>query len=98
VTGRGDELDQLVQLQRVRALTDSWRHEPSPEAVAVAPRLLADLAEALNACEAAGLIVALAEGAAITKAGYVLTVGDPQICGERYEPRTPWLTEFPKET
>lgn len=38
--------------------------------------LLADVAAALNACEAAGIEVKLKHGAVITRYGYVLPVGD----------------------
>ena len=40
--------------------------------------LLASVAEALNACEAAGITVRLKHGAVITRNGYVLPVGDGQ--------------------
>lgn len=41
-----------------------------------ASALLAALAGALNACEAAGITVKLKHGAVITRNGYVLPVGD----------------------
>jgi len=40
--------------------------------------LLASVAEALNACEQAGIAVRLKHGAVITRNGYVLPVGDGQ--------------------
>ena len=61
--------------------------------------LLSALAGALNACEKAGLLVGLADGAAITNEGYVLPVGgagDISMIGERWVPRTRELTEFPQ--
>ena len=61
--------------------------------------LLSGLAAALNACEKAGLLVGLADGAAITNEGYVLPVGgagDISMMGERWVPRTRELTEFPE--
>lgn len=39
-------------------------------------QLLACLADALNACEDAGITVKLKHGAVITRFGYVLPVGD----------------------
>lgn len=59
--------------------------------------LLATLADALNACEKAGMFVQLAHGAAITNEGYVLPVGgagEVSMMGERWVPRTRVLTEF----
>lgn len=47
---------------------------PRPDAA----RLLADVASALNACEAAAITVKLKHGAVITRNGYVLPVGDAQ--------------------
>jgi hypothetical protein len=44
-----------------------------------AARLLPALADALNACERAGITVQLAHGAAWTRHGYVLPAGDPRI-------------------
>lgn len=40
--------------------------------------LLAAVADALNACEQAGITVKLKHGAAMTRYGYVLPVGDGQ--------------------
>ena len=60
--------------------------------------LLAGLADALNACEKAGLLVYLADGAAITNEGYVLPVGgadDLPALGERWVARTRDLARFP---
>ena len=49
-------------------------------------RLLAAVAEALNACERNGLAVDLEHGAALTVRGYVLPVGDPRL-GSRWAVR-----------
>ena len=60
--------------------------------------LLTVLADALNACEKTGLLVYLADGAAITNEGYVLPVGgagEMSMIGERWVARTRELTEFP---
>jgi len=55
--------------------------------------LLAAVASALNACEAAGITVKLAHGAVLTPVGYVLPVYPD--AGERFAVRTMALTEFP---
>ena len=62
-----------------------------------ASRLLAAVADALNACDAAGILVSLAHGALISNQGYVLPVGGGEICdaGERWVARTRMMTEFP---
>ncbi len=57
-------------------------------------RLLASVADALNACERYGLIVDLEHGAALTSRGYVLPVGDSRLGSrwavrERLEPPVP---------
>ena len=49
--------------------------------------LLARVADALNACERAGLAVDLEHGAALTAAGYVLPAGDARL-GCRWQART----------
>ena len=49
-------------------------------------RLLAAVAEALNACERHGLAVDLEHGAALTARGYVLPVGDSRL-GSRWAVR-----------
>lgn len=51
--------------------------------------LLNALAAALNACEAAGMAVRLKHGAAYTRHGYVLPLGD-----NRWAARTLLYTEF----
>lgn len=59
--------------------------------------LLSAVADALNACEKAGVIVQLAHGAAITNEGYVLPVGgdgEVSMIGDRWVARTRALTEF----
>ena len=56
-------------------------------------RLLAAVADALNACEAAQVPVKLAHGAVLTPVGYVLPVFPD--AGERFAVRTMALTEFP---
>jgi hypothetical protein len=50
-------------------------------------RLLGQVADALNACERAGLVVQLAHGTVVTGHGYVLPVGDPRL-GARWQART----------
>jgi len=54
-----------------------------------AERLLSAVAEALTACEAAGIAVKLKHGAVWTEHGYVFHVG-----GKKWEPRTRAYTEF----
>jgi len=49
-------------------------------------RLLSSVADALNACERAGIIVDLDHGALESRAGYVLPVGDPRL-GSRWAVR-----------
>jgi hypothetical protein len=51
--------------------------------------LLAAVADALNACEAAGMTVKLKHGAVYTREGYVLPVGD-----HAWAARTLAYTEF----
>ena len=53
------------------------------ESAAQGRQLLAGLADALNACEAAGLAVKLKHGAVHTRLGFVFEVGD-----KRWEART----------
>jgi len=89
--------DQALTLARVRSAPSHWRYEPPAKAYDQAAGLLAAVADALNACEAAGLVVALEGGAVATHAGFILVVGEPQICGERFVTRTPMLTEFPAD-
>ena len=65
---------------------------PEPRPLAPAPdahRLLSLVAEALTACEAAGIAVKLKHGAVWTEHGYVLQVGE-----KTWEPRTLAYTEF----
>ena len=57
-------------------LSGTWRHTPEQAEAADAQRLLASVAAALEACEAAGITVKLKHGAVITRVGYVLTLGD----------------------
>jgi len=59
--------------------------------------LLSAVADALNACEKAGILVQLAHGATITDQGYVLAPfdEDPGHVGQRWVARTRMLTEFP---
>lgn len=56
-----------------------------------ARRLLEGIADALNACERAGIKVKLAHGAVITAMGYVLPLADEP---PRFKARTRLLTEF----
>lgn len=62
-----------------------------------APRLLAAVADALNACERAGIAVQLEHGAVLTDHGYVLPLGDPGIgclwAARMKTPRTGQITE-----
>ena len=74
-------------------LSGTWRIPPAEQDARDAQKLLASLADALNACDRAGFTVKLAHGAVITRAGYVLPVF-PEA-GERYAVRTMALTEFP---
>jgi hypothetical protein len=74
-------------------LAGTWRTPPAEQDAQDAQKLLASLADALNACDRAGFTVKLAHGAVITRAGYVLPVY-PEA-GERYAVRTMALTEFP---
>jgi hypothetical protein len=62
-----------------------------------AARLLTAVADALNACEAAGILAGLAHGALISNQGYVLPIGggDVPLAGERWVVRTKTMTEFP---
>ena len=55
------------------------RHKVPPEPEAFPPDaeiLLASVAAALNACDAAGFEVRLKHGAVMTRVGYVLPLGD----------------------
>ena len=52
-----------------------------------ATRLLAAVADALNALENAGITVDLAGGAVMTERGYVMAVGDDRL-GNRWQART----------
>ena len=55
------------------------RHKADPEPEVFPPdaeTLLATVAEALNACDAAGFTVKLKHGAVMTRVGYVLPLGD----------------------
>ena len=54
--------------------------QPDPAA------LLARVADALNACERAGVTVQLNHGGALTSHGYVLATGDPRL-GTRWQAR-----------
>jgi hypothetical protein len=58
---------------------------PEPDAAA----LLSSVADALTACEAAGIAVRLKHGAVMTPLGYVLPLGDG-----RWAARTLAWTEF----
>ena len=52
-----------------------------------AARLLASVADALNALENAGITVDLAAGAVMTPRGYVMPLGDERL-GSRWQART----------
>ena len=62
---------------------------PDPQPAPDAERLLSAVADALTACEAAGIPVKLKHGAVMTPLGYVLPLGD----GE-WAARTLTWTEF----
>ena len=49
-------------------------------------RLLAAVADALNACERAGMPASLDYGVVVTEHGYVLPMGDPRL-GNRWQAR-----------
>jgi len=74
-------------------LDGTWRLTPEQQYAHDAHRLLTALADALNACEAAGYPLKLAHGCVLTGVGYILPVFDQP--GERYTVRTMALTEFP---
>jgi len=89
--GRGHRKD-----RRGRRLAKAV-HAPLPDrrrngAEPPSARLLQSVAGALNACEAAGIIVQLAHGAVITDEGYVFAVG---AAGGRWAARSRTLTGFP---
>jgi hypothetical protein len=71
---------------------------PPDSALARAPELLAAVADALNACDRAGITTRLAHGAVLTAAGYVLRLAPrhgPGFAGDLWQVRTLGLTEFP---
>ena len=86
---RRDKTDPAVKA----VMSGEWRATPEEAERADAQRLLSCLADALNACEAAGHSVRLAHGAVLTPVGYVLPVYPD--AGERFAVRTMALTEFP---
>ncbi len=57
-----------------------------PPITADPARLLSAVADALNACENAGITVDLAGGAVMTPRGYVMAVGDDRL-GSRWQAR-----------
>ena len=59
-------------------LSGTWRHTPEQAEAADAQRLLASVAAALEACDAAGFTVKLKHGAVMSRVGYVLPLGDGQ--------------------
>lgn len=80
-----DRTSQALRDARRRSGVEAWK-------------LLKGLADALNACEKAGLLVYLADGAAITNEGYALPVGgagEVSMIGERWVARTRDLAKFP---
>ena len=86
---RKDKTDPAVKA----VLSGEWRATPEESERRDVQRLLTCLADALNACEAAGHSVRLAHGAVLTPVGYVLPVYPD--AGERFAVRTMALTEFP---
>ena len=61
-----------------------------------AARLLASVADALNALENAGITVDLAGGAVMTPRGYVMAVGDARL-GHKWQARTRLWTPLSPE-
>lgn len=86
---RRDPTDRTVKA----VMSGEWRDTPEQAEAHDAHRLLSCLADALNACETAGITVRLAHGAVLTPVGYILPVY-PEA-GERFAVRTMALTEFP---
>jgi hypothetical protein len=86
---RKDPADKAVKA----VMSGEWRATPEETERRDVQRLLSGLADALNACEAAGHSVKLAHGAALTPVGYVLPVYPD--AGQRFAVRTMALTEFP---
>ena len=74
-------------------MSGTWRTPPAEQDAQDVQKLLAAVADALNACDRAGFTVKLAHGAALTRAGYVIPIFTEP--GERYAVRTMALTEFP---
>jgi hypothetical protein len=66
---------------------DPLARPPAFAATSHPARLLASVADALNALEIAGITVELAGGAVMTHRGYVMAVGDDRI-GCRWQART----------
>ena len=66
---------------------DPLARPPAFSAASHPARLLAAVADALNALENAGITVDLAGGAVMTSRGYVMAVGDDRI-GCRWQART----------
>ena len=77
---------------RRKAPAKAVERAPAARPASGAPALLAAVADALNACEHAGITVKLAHGAVITEAGYVFAVGPGDA---PWAVRTRMLTEFP---
>lgn len=86
---RKDKTDPAVKA----VMSGEWRATPEEAERTDAHRLLSCLADALNACETAGITVKLAHGAVLTPVGYILPVYPD--AGERFAVRTMALTEFP---
>lgn len=61
-----------------------------------APKLLSFLADALNACERAGIPVSLDHGIVVTGYGYVLPLGEPRL-GNRWQARAKIDGGYPAE-
>lgn len=77
---------------RRKAPAKAVERAPAARSALGAASLLAVVADALNACESAGITVKLAHGAVITESGYVFAVGPD---GSPWAVRTRMLTEFP---
>lgn len=82
----------MVSKGRRKAPAKAVERAPAASPFPGAASLLAAVADALNACEHAGITVKLAHGAVITESGYVFAVGP---AGSPWAVRTRMLTEFP---
>jgi hypothetical protein len=77
-------------------VTDPLLRPPAFAAATDPARLLAAVADALNALERAGITCDLAGGAVMTDRGYVMAVGDGRL-GNRWQARTRLWTPLSPE-